>query len=303
VNGIDVTFPAGPLTLAGQLFAPDSLSPAGAPGLVYCAGWSGEKYHRAADLARAFTHRGFVVLCFEYRGWGASEGDSTRLIPAEHVVDVRSAVRFLGGRAEVDADRIAVLGTFNGAAVGLQAASEDQSIGAVAGLFPFGNGARIMRALRPYWQWCELLDQVTTDRQRRADGESSRLVDPLEILAPDPVTHRRQLAAMARSPERARWQLSLESAEALLHFSPEESAHKIAPRAVMCVTAEKDMLVPLDEVQALFDRLSEPKRLTVVPRLGHYELYEPSVFGPLLDDIATFLLEHLPAATAVATRV
>ncbi|MDQ3097687.1 MAG: alpha/beta hydrolase, partial [Chloroflexota bacterium] len=69
------------------------------PFVVQGPGWLGladaklyQPYHQA------FTDAGFAVLIFDYRGFGASEGDRGTLSPAWQAEDWRNAIAYLRGR-------------------------------------------------------------------------------------------------------------------------------------------------------------------------------------------------------------
>ena len=60
--------------MVGDLYEPTDLE-AGArtPAIVMSHGWGGTKEHLRRYAPR-FAQRGFVVLAFDYRGWGESDG-------------------------------------------------------------------------------------------------------------------------------------------------------------------------------------------------------------------------------------
>ena len=68
------------------------------------------------DNARVLTEAGYVVMTFDYKGWGDSEGPRSRLAPYSRVYDVQAALTFLGTRPEVDAERLGIYGTSYGGA-------------------------------------------------------------------------------------------------------------------------------------------------------------------------------------------
>ena len=56
------------------------------------------------------TDLGYATLRFDMRGCGDSQGARGRVICLEQVEDTKSALSFLAGRPEVDAERIGVIG-------------------------------------------------------------------------------------------------------------------------------------------------------------------------------------------------
>jgi len=62
------------------------------------------------------TESGYAVLAFDYRGFGESEGERGRLVPAEQMTDIRNAVTYMQTLGEVDPERIGLWGTSFGGA-------------------------------------------------------------------------------------------------------------------------------------------------------------------------------------------
>lgn len=82
-------------------------------------------------VAKLFADWGYVALRFDMRGCGESEGEHGRLICLEQVEDTRNSLTNIAGRADVDPERIAVVGSSFGAAVAVYAAGVDPRFAAV----------------------------------------------------------------------------------------------------------------------------------------------------------------------------
>lgn len=148
----------------GSRLAADLYRPAGAgphPAVLLCHGWGGEKGH-LARYARKFAAAGHVVLAFDYRGWGASDGRlvpvagspmltqaglatvEVRVIrqvvdPQDQIADVRAALAFLRGQPGVDIARVGLWGTsYGGGHVVSVAANEPRVKAVVAQIGGFG---------------------------------------------------------------------------------------------------------------------------------------------------------------------
>lgn len=287
-----VRFYSDGLQLAGTLYLP-AAGPAGQDGLVpavvLCAGWVGGRYHRAAAFAAGFTCRGIALLSFEYRGWGESEGDRTKLWPGEQVTDVRAAVSYLRQRPDIDGDRIALFGKEHGSAVAAQATADDPAVKALICMFPVGDCARWMRSIRRPWEWRELLATIERDRLERCVTGVSGLMDSSDILLVDPATEERRRVKRAGPGAVAEWKLRIDSAEALLAFRPVESAGRLSPRPVLFVAVENDNTVPVEETMAFFSELTGPRKLILLRGIEHYTAYEPQYLAPALESAAQFL--------------
>jgi fermentation-respiration switch protein FrsA (DUF1100 family) len=299
-----VTFYSDGLRLTGTLYLPaddqedpDALDTLGAPGgrggpapaVVLCAGWVGGKYHRAPTFAAGFTSRGIALLSFEYRGWGESEGDRTKLWPQEQVTDVGAAVSYLRQRPDIDGDRIALLGKEHGSAVATKAAADDPAVKALICMFPVGDCARWMRSIRRPWEWRELLATIEGDRAQRCVTGVSGHIDPSDVLLVDPATEERRRDKRARAGEFAEWKLRIDSAEALLAFRPVDSACRLAPRPVLFIAVENDNTVPVEEAMAFYSALPGPRKLILLRGIEHYAAYEPEYLTPVLESAARYL--------------
>jgi len=112
-----VTFDMQGEALFGVLHEPGTIP---APGIVMCHGFTGHKAetHRLfVTAARDFCAHGFVVLRFDFRGSGDSEGEFRDMTIAREIEDAQAAVQFLRGRVSVNPERIGALGLSLGGCV------------------------------------------------------------------------------------------------------------------------------------------------------------------------------------------
>ena len=70
-----VSFYSEGCKLSGDLYVPDNLSAGESrAGIVLCHGYTGVKYLYLPDNARVLNEAGYVVLTFDYNGWGTAGG-------------------------------------------------------------------------------------------------------------------------------------------------------------------------------------------------------------------------------------
>ena len=104
----DVEFNAEGTISRGWLFmSEDVLIPA--PIVVMAHGFTGVKEQYLDDFAMAFSISGFVVLLFDNRNFGASDGEPRQEIdPIQQVRDYRHAITFACTLPEVDRNHIGI---------------------------------------------------------------------------------------------------------------------------------------------------------------------------------------------------
>lgn len=83
-------------------------------------------------IAERLAARGIATLRLDDRGVGASGGDFNTSTFSDEVGDARTALRFLRGRPDIDARRVAVLGHSEGAMIAMLLAGEDSALAAAA---------------------------------------------------------------------------------------------------------------------------------------------------------------------------
>jgi dienelactone hydrolase len=152
--------------LAGDLWTPPGWTvDVPAPAIVLANGWSGLRSSLNQAHAPIFAEGGFVVLTFDYRGWGDSEArlvlaetlpqpDSDGILtvrayaergvidPQDQIADLLAAVAFVIGEPGVDAARVGVWGTSYGGGHAIEAAARDPRIAAVVAQVGFMGVSR-----------------------------------------------------------------------------------------------------------------------------------------------------------------
>ncbi len=105
-------------------FGPTTRDGVGAPGTL------ADPFY--ADLSRSFTEAGMASLRYDKRGTGQSVLDPDEALTFDDMVtDAAAAVSFLAERAEIDPERIAVVGHEEGGLVALDLAGSDPRVGSL----------------------------------------------------------------------------------------------------------------------------------------------------------------------------
>lgn len=264
------------------------------PGIVLAGGPAGLKETMLPEVARNFAEGGYAVLRFDYRGFGESEGTPLRLIPLEEADDALCGLSFLEQQPEVDPARLGLWGTGTGGGIVSWAAAMDARVKAVVCANGQSDLGRWIRGLGPPDRLPELMRLLDEDRKHRALTGKSRPVETHVIFTTTPEVEERLRKLRSAVPGLAarRRELTLESAEAMLNFRPEDVVHRIAPRAVAWICASQN---PNDilEAQKGFDKAGEPKSLVIIPGFKHHELYSPEGLQKLLAPSRAWFDAHL----------
>jgi fermentation-respiration switch protein FrsA (DUF1100 family) len=124
-----VYFESDGLTLGGHLYLPLGQPPY--PAVIVCHGLTSCKENHA-EFARFLQEHGFAALTFDFRGHGESQG----CLDAEVLHDISTAIAYLRGRPEVDADRLAIRGSSMGGHYAIHAGAFYPALKAVVAICP-----------------------------------------------------------------------------------------------------------------------------------------------------------------------
>ena len=222
------------LRLAGELRVPVSEGSSDLfPAVCICHGIPAVPFDPTekgySKLADGFVSEGFVVVTFNFRGAGLSEGDFDMRGWAR---DLTQVVSYVVGLAEVDASRIFLLGFSGGAAASLYVAAMDER---VAGVVSCASPA----------DFRELL-------------EGPRLNECLAQW---------RRIGIVRDPEFPQsmdaW------AEGFEDIAPIHVINRIAPRPLLLLHGDADEVVSVSHARELFMAAGDPKSLKVLSKGVH----------------------------------
>lgn len=292
-----VKFHSSTYRLDGDLYWPDDLERGERrPAVVTTSGYQGLKDIHPARFARFLTERGYVCLAFDYRGFGASEGERGRLVPQDQVEDTRAAVNFLETVDWVDRDRIGMIGWALGGGVALEAAVDDPRVRALAVINAVSNGERLLRHLHDEDSWRHLLEQVAADRRQRVRSGRSQAVNPFEVVRLDETTAGYVVSELYKAAGFGS-DVTLESVDMLMRFRPELHVDRLAPRPLLIIHGAENGLHDPCEAREIHARARQPVRLRWLEGCGHTEWMSDDhpAFGEVVDELAAFFGDALAA--------
>lgn len=258
--------------IAGIWRTPDSEGPFRA--IVQGPGWLGLKdaklyvrYHEALVAA------GFGVLIFDYRGFGASEGDRGVLSPARQLQDLVNAVTYLTTREDVIEDAIGTFGTGGtGGGNAVLLAGADSRVKAAVSQVPVADGEDWLHRMRQEHEWLAFLSALDEDRRQRVLTGQGRRVHPREeIMVPTP--ERRATTIKADVDDKIPSSISLSAAEEIIAYKPIVAARElVTPLLVIGVAG--DATTPTDHAEALYHAAQGPKSFILQHHTTHYAAYD-----------------------------
>jgi pimeloyl-ACP methyl ester carboxylesterase len=270
--GATITKPASP--------APASAQGAGAsgamPAVIFLPASNGDRdgftqgIPTFAQLAGAMADAGFLAVRYDKRGFGQSGGRAESATIQDYAEDVRSVVRWLQQRKDVDPKRIAVIGHSEGAWVALLAAARERRISAVASIAgPSSTGAELV--LEQQQQSLDLLKLTPEERQQKVD---------LQKQIQSAVLTGKGWENVSKDERRAADKPWFQS---LLTYEPAKVLKDVR-QPLLFVHGELDKQVPVAHADRLADvarKQSDSKSIDVVVVRGVNHLLVPAITGEI----------------------
>lgn len=254
--------------MSAHLFSPKSPAGEKLPTVIMCHGWGGT----AASLrpvAEAFARAGYLVVTFDYRGWGESDSrviltkpaptDRTgnRFVaevlevrevvgPLDQCTDLLNAIHWVQGEPQCDTRRIGLWGSSYSGGHVIYAAARDPRVKATVSQVPSLDSRWVIES--------EALRKATySGATRRARGE---------IGYPPPGA--KVIGNLKGAP----------IMERMIDHAPVEDIARAAHCATLFIVAEKEELFDnKDHAGKAYERAKGPKKLVTIPDIAHYGVY------------------------------
>ena len=278
-----ISFASAGNTLRGTLHIPEGVGRT-RPALIQCHGFGGSSSGAGhPELARALQRAGYIVLRFDFRGCGESDGQRGDVICLEEVEDLRRAIDFLGAQPGVDENHIGVIGASLGGAVVLYVTATDPRVQVCAANGAVANGERRFRFQYPDGaQWQSFLDRLDEAKRYRQQTGKSRMLNRFEIVY-IPEHSRKGL------PPGAIMEFTAETAMSMIEFNPERLVRRIAPRPLLLIHPRGDEVVPKSESEKLAAAAGQPCELHIIDTTDHFGSGDPKLQKITLDWLARYL--------------
>lgn len=287
-----LSFPSGPERCAAWLTLPNTDGPHPVVVLVHGGGATHEM--KLEQYETAFSAAGLAVLAFDYRHFGASEGQPRQLMSVRrHLEDVDAALAFVRTRPELDPQRVALWGTSFGASHVVTAASRHPELAAAAIQCPVLQGRA--PALASGWRnLVRLTGPICSDLLRGLFGLPRRYV-PI-------VGHPGELAFVTAPGAYEGWysvmppghvydnRVAAGAGMAMLTYDAASRAPDVQCPLLVCVSDNEGLMDPAVAVRAA---RRAPKGEFIRYPADHFQVYHAPMFERIVADQIAFFLRHL----------
>ncbi len=253
--------------LAAEVFALREQGDKALPTIILCHGWGGLAENLRPE-AIAFARAGYLVVVFDYRGWGNSEGRVVLTRPMVHgqpgapvmaevkeirevvdpldqTTDLQNVIHWVHGEKQCDKARIGLWGSSYSGGHVVYVAARDPRVKALVSQVPGMDSRFVLQGAGRKLTF----DEAT----KRTHGQ---------IGYPEPGA--KVVGNLRGAPIRER----------LMNYAPVEEADKAPQCAMLFIIAEKEELFDnRNHGIKAYERARGPKKLITVPNITHYGIY------------------------------
>ena len=263
------------IRLAGDLYAPrDLAADETRPTIVMSHGWGGTKA-LLANVASRLAAEGYLVLAFDYRGWGESDGklvvqvdmpdrDADGIVtvrareirnvvdPIDQTVDIQRAFDFIEGEPNVDTTRLGYWGSSYSGAHAIWVAAHEPRAGCAVGQVAAAD-SRSLAAVS--WAGQDIAAHARLQAIRRARGD----IDPLP-------------QGTDKAPNLNGWA----HLDKVLSYNPVDDAGRITIPLLVIDAGNEELFDRHIAGELAIQRAQAngaPAEYTVIPGITHYQVY------------------------------
>jgi dienelactone hydrolase len=261
--------------LAGDLYAPrDLAADETRPTIVMSHGWGGTKA-LLTNVASRLAAEGYLVLAFDYRGWGESDGklvvqgdmpdrDADGIVtvrareirnvvdPIDQTVDIQRAFDFIEGEPNVDTTRLGYWGSSYSGAHAIWVAAHEPRAGCAVGQVAAAD-SRSLAAVS--WAGQDIAEHARLQAIRRARGD----IDPLP-------------QGTDKAPNLNGWA----HLDKVLSYNPVDDAGRITIPLLVIDAGNEELFDRHIAGELAIQRAQAngaPAEYTVIPGITHYQVY------------------------------
>ena len=291
------------ITVVGNLYSPKNIDKTKKyPAVIVGHPFGGVKEQTAGLYAQKLAEKGYITLAFDASFYGESGGTPRKIeVPEIRIEDYSAAVDFMSNHANVDEDKIGVVGICGGGGYAVSAAAIDHRIKALATISMYDMGRARRQGVGDslsYESRMKTLDEIGKQRTLEFRGEKRKDIRALPTKIDENTPQfAKDFIAYYENPERGLhnnsdgW-YSFTSLAPMMNFFPFVQIETISPRPVLFIVGENAVSKYFSD--DAYSKAAEPKELFVIKDATHVDLYDvPDYMGQALDKLDTYFKEYL----------
>ncbi|EAB7041621.1 TPA: alpha/beta hydrolase [Escherichia coli] len=261
------------------------------PLIILCHGFCGIRNVLLPSFANAFTEAGFATITFDYRGFGESEGERGRLVPAMQTEDIISVISWAEQQTDIDNQRIGLWGTSLGGCHVFSAAAQDQRVKCLVSQLAFADGDTLVTGGMSEPERTSFLSTLNKMAEKKKNTGKEMFVGVTRVLS-DNESKEFFGKVKIRHPGMD-IKIPFLTVMETLQYKPAESAARVQC-PVLVVIAGRDSVNPPEQGKALYDAVaSADKTLYEEAAARHYDLYEGEFFERVVAVQTQWFKKHL----------
>ncbi|EPF3840973.1 alpha/beta fold hydrolase [Escherichia coli] len=243
------------------------------------------------SFANAFTEAGFATITFDYRGFGESEGERGRLVPAMQTEDIISVINWAEKQVCIDNQRIGLWGTSLGGCHVFNAAAQDKRVKSIVSQLAFADGEVLVTGEMNELEKASFLSTLNKMAEKKKNTGKEMFVGVTRVLSDNEskVFFEKVKGQYPEMDIKIPFLTVMET----LQYKPAESAAKVQC-PVLVVIAGQDSVNPPEQGRALYDAVaSGTKELYEEADACHYDIYEGAFFERVAAVQTQWFKKHL----------
>ncbi len=243
------------------------------------------------SFANAFTEAGFATITFDYRGFGESEGERGRLVPAMQTEDIISVINWAEKQVCIDNQRIGLWGTSLGGGHVFSAAAQDQRVKCIVSQLAFADGEVLVTGEMNELEKASFLSTLNKMAEKKKNTGKEMFVGVTRVLSDNEskVFFEKVKGQYPEMDIKIPFLTVMET----LQYKPAESAAKVQC-PVLVVIAGQDSVNPPEQGRALYDAVaSGTKELYEEADACHYDIYKGAFFERVAAVQTQWFKKHL----------
>ncbi|HHQ9862006.1 TPA: conjugative transfer relaxase/helicase TraI [Escherichia coli] len=243
------------------------------------------------SFANAFTEAGFATITFDYRGFGESEGERGRLVPAMQTEDIISVINWAEKQVCIDNQRIGLWGTSLGGCHVFNAAAQDKRVKSIVSQLAFADGEVLVTGEMNELEKASFLSTLNKMAEKKKNTGKEMFVGVTRVLSDNEskVFFEKVKGQYPEMDIKIPFLTVMET----LQYKPAESAAKVQC-PVLVVIAGQDSVNPPEQGRALYDAVaSGTKELYEEADACHYDIYKGAFFERVAAVQTQWFKKHL----------